>query len=170
VGGIRFKRWDGSEGRAAAKVFVLAAHAIETPRLLLNSTSEATPHGVANTSDQVGRNLMDHPTLLSWALAKDAVYPYRGPLSTSGIENLRDGDFRKTRGASRIQINNHGWSWPTGAPISTAQDLANQGLRGKALNDALRYQAARHICIASLVEQPPDPANRVTLSPDAKDM
>ena len=51
-----------------------------------------------------------------------------------------------------------------------ARDIAKQGLRGKDLNDALRYQAARHIRLATLVEQPPDPANRVTLSPDAKDM
>ena len=62
VSAIRFKRWDGSEGRATAKVFVIAAHAIETPRLLLASRSEATPNGVANGSDQLGRNLMDHPT------------------------------------------------------------------------------------------------------------
>ena len=41
VSAIRFKRWDGSEGRATAKVFVIAAHAIETPRLLLASRSEA---------------------------------------------------------------------------------------------------------------------------------
>ena len=138
VSAIRFKRWDGSEGRATGKVFVLAAHAIETPRLLLNSKSEATPNGVANSSDQVGRNLMDHPTQLSWALANDAVYPYRGPLATSGIENLRDGDFRKTRGAFRIEIGNDGWSWPTGAPISTAQDLAKQGLRGSGARQRAR--------------------------------
>ena len=170
VSGIRFRRWDGSEGRATAKVFVLAAHAIETPRLLLNSISDATPNGVANTSDQVGRNLMDHPTQLSWASSKDEVYPYRGPLSTSGVENLRDGDFRKVRGAFRIEIGNDGWSWPTGAPITTAQTLAAQGIRGEGLNNALRGQSARHIRLASLVEQPPDPANRVTLDPDEKDM
>ena len=41
VAAIRFKRWDGSEGVATGKVFVLAAHAIETPRLLLHSRSEA---------------------------------------------------------------------------------------------------------------------------------
>ncbi|MBN9023861.1 MAG: GMC family oxidoreductase, partial [Rhizobiales bacterium] len=122
VAAVRFKRWDGSEGRATGKVFVIAAHAIETPRLLLNSKSEATPNGAANSSDQVGRNLMDHPTQLSWALANDALYPYRGPLSTSGIENLRDGAFRKDRGAFRIEIGNDGWSWPTGAPISTAEE------------------------------------------------
>jgi choline dehydrogenase-like flavoprotein len=163
VAGIRFKRPDGSEGRATGKIYVLAAHAIETPRLLLNSTSAETPNGVSNSSDQVGRNLMDHPTQLSWALADSPVYPYRGPLSTSGIENLRDGEFRKERGAFRIEIGNDGWSWPTGAPITTASDLALRGLRGPALDKALVEQTSRHIRLASLVEQPPDPENRVTL-------
>ena len=97
VTAIRFKRWDGSEGVASGKIFVLAAHAIETPRLLLHSRGEAMPNGVANSSDQVGRNLMDHPTQLSWALAAEPVWPYRGPLSTSSIENFRDGSFRKDR-------------------------------------------------------------------------
>ena len=95
------------------------------------------PNGVANGSDQVGRNLMDHPTQLSWALAGSPVWPYRGPLSTSGIENLRDGEFRRQRGAFRIEIGNDGWSWPTGAPITTAADLAMPGLRGAALDEAL---------------------------------
>ena len=168
VGAIRFKRWDGSEGRATAKVFVIAAHAIETPRLLLASRSEATPNGVANGSDQLGRNLMDHPSQLSWALADQPLWPYRGPLSTSGIENLRDGDFRRQRAAYRIEIGNDGWSWPTGAPITTAQDLARQGLRGKALDAAILQQTSRHIRLASLMEQLPDPENRVTLDPAAK--
>ena len=170
VTAIRFKRWDGSEGGATGKVFVLAAHAIETPRLLLHSRSEATPNGVANSSDQVGRNLMDHPTQLSWALAREPVWPYRGPLSTSGIENFRDGDFRKDRAAFRIEIGNDGWSWPTGAPITTAADLARQGLRGAASTAHCADQASRHIRLASLVEQLPDPENRVTLDPDEKDI
>jgi choline dehydrogenase-like flavoprotein len=165
-----FIRWDGSAGSLQARHFVLAAHAIESPRLLLNSASERLPKGVANSSDQVGRNLMDHPTQLSWALSEKPVYPYRGPLSTSGIENLRDGDFRRTRGAFRIEIGNDGWSWPTGAPISTAADLANQGLRGKDLDNALRQQTSRHVRLASLVEQLPDASNRVTLDPEKRDI
>jgi glucose dehydrogenase len=128
---IRFKRWDGSEGTASGRVFVLAAHAIEIPRLLLNSRTAATPNGVANGSDQVGRNLMDHPIQLSWALAPTPVWPYRGPLSTSGIENLRDGPFRKDRPAFRIEIGNDGWSWPKAAPTTSAAELARRGLRAK---------------------------------------
>jgi glucose dehydrogenase len=170
IASVRFRRWDGSEGRALAKVFVLACHAIETPRLLLASRSEAAPGGVANASDQVGRNLMDHPIQLSWALARDPVWPYRGPQSTSGIEGPRDGAFRRDRPASRIEIGNDGWSWPTGAPVTTAQDLAHRGLRGRALDDELVRQASRHLRLASLIEQLPDPENRVTLDPDQKDV
>jgi choline dehydrogenase-like flavoprotein len=170
VAAIHFKRWDGSEGVARGKIFVLAAHAIETPRLLLHSRSEAMPNGVANSSDQVGRNLMDHPTQLSWALAREPVWPYRGPLSTSSIENFRDHAFRKDRPAMRIEIGNDGWAWPKGAPVTTAADFAMQGLRGRALDSALRDQASRHLRLASQVEQLPDAENRVTLDPDEKDI
>src|SRR5262249_7292835 len=83
--------------------------------------------------------------------------------------NLRDGPFRRERPAFRIEIGNDGWSWPTGAPISTASDLANLGMTGKALDAELVRLTSRHIRIASLVEQLPDPENRVTLDPEAKD-
>lgn len=169
VAAVRFRRWDQTEGAVQARVFVVACNAIETPRLLLASRTAALPAGVANGSDQVGRNLMDHPVQLSWALTSDPVYPYRGPLSTSGIENLRDGEFRKERSAVRIEIGNDGWSWPAGAPVSTAADIAGQGLRGPELAAALAKNTARHIRLASLTEQEPDPGNRVSLDPDERD-
>ncbi|MBS0411927.1 MAG: GMC family oxidoreductase [Proteobacteria bacterium] len=43
-----------------ARMVFLNASAINTAALLLNSRSEAFPRGLANGSDQVGRNLMDH--------------------------------------------------------------------------------------------------------------
>lgn len=42
-----------------ARLVVLAASACETARILLNSKSEHFPRGLANSSGQVGRNLMD---------------------------------------------------------------------------------------------------------------
>ena len=170
ISSVRFRRWDNSEGVFRARVVVLACNAIETPRLLLASKTSSLPNGVANRSDQVGRNLMDHPVQLSWALSKEPVYPYRGPLSTTGIENLRDGAFRKQRSAFRIEIGNDGWSWPTGAPGSTATGLAKQGLQGQALKAATADAASRHMRIASLMEQEPDPENRVSLDTKARDM
>ena len=41
-----------------AKIFVLAAQAIETSRLLLNSKNEFFPAGMANSSGEVGKNLI----------------------------------------------------------------------------------------------------------------
>lgn len=169
IASVEFRRADGSTGTATGKVVVVAAHGIETPRLLLNSTQEGAENGVANSSDQVGRNLMDHPSKLSWAETPEPVWPFRGPLSTSGIENLRDGDFRKDRAAFRIEIANDGHAWPTGAPLSTAQDLAETGLRGAELDAAIKDATSRQIRISSLVEQSPNAENRVTLDPEKRD-
>lgn len=170
VSGIRFKRPDGTQESATGTVYVIAAHAIETPKLLLMSRTAALPNGVANSSGQVGRNLMDHPTLLSYALTGQPVYPYRGPLSTSGIENLRDGDFRKTRGAFRVEIGNDGWSWPVGDMTQISAELVTkQELLGPQLAQMVNDRASRHIRMASLVEQLPDPDNRVTVSADQVD-
>ncbi|CPR08151.1 glucose-methanol-choline oxidoreductase [Mycobacterium bohemicum DSM 44277] len=47
-----------------AEVVVLAAGALATPVLLLNSRSGDWPRGLANSSDYVGRNLMRH--LMDW--------------------------------------------------------------------------------------------------------
>lgn len=169
IASVTFRRPDGSEGTARGNVFVVAAHGIETPRLLLNSAQDGAPNGVSNSSDQVGRNLMDHPTSLSWAEAAEPVFPYRGPLSTSGIENLRDGAFRTERSAFRIEIGNDGHSWPTGAPVSTVEKFVREGLRGEELEAKIKDATSRQIRLASLVEQSPDADNRVTLHPSKKD-
>lgn len=49
---------NGKSQRVKAKTFVLAAQAIESSRLLLNSKSKAFPNGLANNSGQVGKNLL----------------------------------------------------------------------------------------------------------------
>jgi len=165
-----------TNGRISAKVFVIAAHAIETPKLLLMSTNGGrTPNGVANSSGQVGRNLMDHPIYLAWALAPQQVFGYRGPLSTSGIESLRDGKFRSERAAFRIEIGNEGWNFPIGDPFTTTLDFINGGndsklnpateaIYGQNLVTRLNNVLSRQFRLGFLVEQSPEDSNRVTLS------
>jgi choline dehydrogenase-like flavoprotein len=162
VTAIRYKRPDGSERRASGRAFILAAHAVETPKLLLQSRNDILPRGVANSSDQVGRNLMDHPGQLSWALAAEPLYPFRGPLEVSGIEAYRDGEFRRYHAAFRTPLANDGWSWPGGDPLDLARELIQQGLRGVELDRAIREQASRQIRVFSMMEQLPNPENRIT--------
>jgi len=53
---------DGREHHIRADIFAVAAGAVQTAALLLRSANEANPHGLANSSDQVGRNFMNHNT------------------------------------------------------------------------------------------------------------
>ena len=106
---------------------------------------------------------MDHPIQLSWALAGEPVWPYRGPISTSGIENLRDGSQRRRRGALRTQISNDGWNWPEGGALAAPRALARKGLRGARLRATVADETSRHVQLASLIEQLPSAANRVAL-------
>jgi choline dehydrogenase-like flavoprotein len=142
-----------------ADVVILAAHAIENAKLLLMS-------GLANSSDQVGRNLMDHPALLTWALMPQPVGPFRGPGSTTGIEAFRGGPERGRRAPFRIEIGNWGWGWSAGSPDSDTAEFVAAGLRGKALRQAVAERVGRQFALQVEVEQEADPANRVTLAAD----
>jgi choline dehydrogenase-like flavoprotein len=48
----------GKEKRIAGKIFVVAAQAHESVRLLLNSANRHHPHGLANSSGELGKNLI----------------------------------------------------------------------------------------------------------------
>jgi choline dehydrogenase-like flavoprotein len=169
VSSVYFKRPDGSVERATGRLFVIAAHAIETPKILLMSRTDALPNGVANSSDAVGRYLMDHPVQLSWALAPDPVFPYRSPLENAGIEDFRDGAFRSEHSAFRMAVGEDGWSFPGTPPGVLAGNLLDQGLRGEALKQELNEQAVRQFRFANLIEQMPLPENRVTPAWDQVD-
>ena len=181
ISAIEYAKYDPAgkqpttHGSVSAKRYVLAANAIETAKLLLLSKNDAYPNGLANSSGQVGKNLMDHPCYLAWAQSAEPVYPYRGPLSTSGLENARDGAFRANRAAFRVEIGNDGWDWPTGDPYTTPLDLMlgtnaaglNPGgdvLFGTALVARLNDVLTRQFRVAMLMEQSPEETNTVTLS------
>jgi choline dehydrogenase-like flavoprotein len=71
-------RHRGSRIQVRASRFVVACGAVNTAALLLRSTSDSHPRGLANSSDQVGRNFMTHLTTFVLAIdprrKNDAVY------------------------------------------------------------------------------------------------
>ncbi|HEX6372848.1 MAG TPA: GMC family oxidoreductase [Longimicrobium sp.] len=175
ITGVSYKQYQVPDGPATATgtvsgtLVVMAAHAIETPKILLNSATSALPGGVANRSGMVGRNLMDHPVQLSWARMTSPVYPFRGPLSTSGIESLRDGPFRTQRAPFRMEMGNEGWNWAAGDPYTTVNAAitgnGSPGVIGGSLVSAVNQGVIGQVRFGSLVEQQPLSTNRVTLSP-----
>jgi choline dehydrogenase-like flavoprotein len=187
VTGIQYLKYDtdtGSKverGRVTGKIYILAGHAIETPRLLLMSTNGGrAPNGIANSKGFIGKFLMDHPLYLAWALMPTPVWGYRGPLATAGIEVCRDGNFRRDRGAFRVEIGNEGWNFAKGDPDTTTIDFVNgqnisalnkdeHALYGTELVRALNDKLTRQFRLGFLIEQSPDDTNTVTLSKQYQD-
>ncbi|WP_165435137.1 GMC family oxidoreductase [Bradyrhizobium sp. Leo121] len=175
VSRVWYKRPDGTEDRASGRVVVLAANGIENPRILLSS-------GAANSSDKVGRYLMDHPIKQSFALAPQPLFPFRGPQTTSDIAAFRDGDFRARYAGFKTSIKNDGWaSTKTGSPrgnfIPPKDPSGNQNLNGTILDFVENFalfgtdlrkkindHVTRQITLNSACEQLPRETNRVTLS------
>jgi choline dehydrogenase-like flavoprotein len=145
--------------RARGTIYVLAGGAIENSTLALAS-------GLCRSSQELGRNLMDHPYMMAWGLARDPIGAFRGPLSTSGIESFRDGAFRDQKAAFRLEIGNTGWDFAAGAPYSNVKDLVEKdNLFGPELRQKLYHDVQRQVRIGVLVEQLPDAANKVSIDP-----
>jgi choline dehydrogenase-like flavoprotein len=160
ISGVSFRKSNGEAGMAVGKIYILCAHAIETPKLLLISAQETAPNGVANKSDTVGRYLLTQVDLDTRGLAKDPLYPYRGPTTTGGIIEFRDGDFRRNHAAVGTSFMNRGWQFATG-PMQTARNLVGKGLKGVTLTKTLNDRTQRELAINSSVETLPNRDNRI---------
>jgi choline dehydrogenase-like flavoprotein len=71
-----------------AKAVVLCANGAETPRLLLNSTSNLFPNGLANSSGVVGKYLMFNGAGLSVGTFDHEVNGYKGIVATRIVWDL----------------------------------------------------------------------------------
>jgi choline dehydrogenase-like flavoprotein len=150
-------------GTARGKIFILAANAIENPRLMLAS-------GLPSTSGLVGRNLMDHAYLLSWALMPEICGTMRGTNCTGGITDLRGGSFRNKQAAFSVDIHNDGWGWAVGSPEYDLLQLVDmQNKFGTTLRRDLASQITRQLQLAFMIEVLPEPTNRVSVDPAFKD-
>jgi len=169
VNGFEFVRYE-TEGvgpnttfTATATIYVLAGHAVENAKLLLASD-------IANKhNDEVGHNLMDHPFSYTWALAPQSMGSFRGPIQTSGIETLRDGEFRKDFAAFRTDVGNAGWDIVNYPPNPDVQGALTKNIFGKKLRNQLATTLPRQIRIGFDIEQLPEWKNSVSIDPTYKD-
>ena len=95
--------------RITGKLFVLACNGLENPKLLLMSADDRNPNGVANPSDQVGRNMMDHPQLTLTVTTREPFWSGVGPM-VNYQRNYRNfqGAFRSEHAGAYFRYNNFG--------------------------------------------------------------
>jgi choline dehydrogenase-like flavoprotein len=89
---------DGNREVYTGDIVTVCAGAANSAKLLLNSASDAHPHGLANGSDQVGRNYMFHNCKAVVALAKER----------------NDTVFQKTLGINDFYFATKDYQWPMG--------------------------------------------------------
>ena len=165
----------GTRHRQRAGVVVLCANGIGTPRLLLASRSGRFPNGLANGSDQVGRNLMMHPYAGVQAVFDESIESWRGPFGLS-VECYQFYETDRSRGFLR------GAKWnlmPSGGPMSTAGFVGSKAFAGEEARLEDTWGAAHHETVARRFgrtmiigiqgEDLPEESNRVTLSAELTD-
>ena len=141
---------DGELQMFTGDVVVVACGAVNSAVLLLNSANEQHPNGLANSSDQVGRNFMKH---LAAAIVG---------LSLKENHSV----FQKT-----LAVNDYYWGEPGfDYPMGHVQLLGKVNSRMLAMDVpriaptvALRLAARRTVDWWLTGEDAPDPQNRVTV-------
>jgi choline dehydrogenase-like flavoprotein len=156
VTGVTYLR-DGEERFQAADAVAVCGYAIETPRLLLNSTSRRFPRGLANGSDHVGRYVMVQGATQIAARFPSDLRMYKAPPPEVSSEQFYETD--PSRGFAR------GFSLQTVGPlpIDWAQHVLADGHWGAALREYMR-DYNHWTVLAVLCELLPQAENRVTLA------
>jgi choline dehydrogenase-like flavoprotein len=148
---------DGEERFQPADAVAVCGYAIETPRLLLNSTSGRFPHGLANNHDQVGRYVMVQGATQVAARFPELLRMYKAPPPEISSEQFYETD--PARGFAR------GFSIQTVSPlpIGWAEHVVAEGHWGETLREYMR-DYNHWTVLGALCELLPNAENRVTLA------
>ena len=144
---------DGERETHTAELVVVSAGAANTAKLLLSSASEKHPNGLANGSDQVGRNYMFHNSQAVLAISKE-------PNPTV---------FQKTLGVNDYYFAGEEWEFPMGNIQMVGKSVADMYRGEKPLMTKLAptfslAEVADHAVDFWLsTEDLPRPENRVAL-------
>jgi choline dehydrogenase-like flavoprotein len=147
---------EGKEEMLTADIVVLSAGATNSAKILLASANDAHPGGLANGSDQVGRNYMFHNSKAVVALAKER----------------NDTSFQKTLGLNDFYFGSPDFDFPLGNLQMVGKSNA-EAMKGEephltllAPHWSLADVAAHAVDFWLTTEDLPMPDNRVTLDSD----
>ncbi len=153
---MSYQTRQGERHTLTAKTYVIAAHGLETPKLLLMND-------LATRSDQVGRNLMVHVGFLSLLESNEPLWSGRGQYSHGTVVERRNQSDRGTVPAYTMA------PWNQNYMANFASLLIGQKMIGGKLDAALQQMGANTLINLVLSEDLPEPGNRLTLNPNWKD-
>ena len=145
---------DGSTAEFSGDIVVVACGAVNSAVLLLRSTSDQHPNGLANSSDVVGRHYMRHNNLALMALSDEP----------------NDTRFQKTLAVNDWYLGSDDWDYPLGG-IQMLGKSDSEQIKGEAPRWAgmaspdMPFEVMAHHAVDFWLcgEDLPAPENRVTL-------
>jgi choline dehydrogenase-like flavoprotein len=147
----------GVEYQQSARLVVVAGYSIETPRLLLLSTSQRFPEGLCNDFGQVGRYLMVQGAPQVAGRFDEEIRMYKAPPPEVTSEQFYETD-RANSYARGFALQN-----VSPLPITYAEHVAAQGHWGEVLREYMR-DYTHWAVLGSLCEFLPLWENSVTLA------
>ena len=147
-----------------ARIVFLCASALESARLLLNSTSDRFPSGLANGSDQVGRNVMDH----CYGAGASATIPGMEDHTTFGNRpnGIYVARFRNVGSQFPGFVRGYGFQ---GGAWRSGWDRGGTGFGAEYKRRMTEEEGPWQMWLGGWGECLPNPENRVRLDPEVKD-
>jgi len=150
-----------------ARVVVVCANGIGTPRLLLNSKSKYFPQGLANSSGMVGKCFMIHPFRFLEGIFEERMDGYHGPFGIPAFsQQFYETDLKRgfVRGYTFLLERSFGplhqaWGSFVNQPVPWGADH----------HRVMRKRFAHIVRVTILGEDLPEETNRIELSSDRKD-
>ena len=148
-----------------ARVVFLCASALESARILLNSATSRHPDGLANSSGQVGRNIMDH---IKWGGASGT---FDGWSDRQTIGQRPNGIYvpRFRNVTQRHPDFIRGYGFQGGAGRAGWESKARAPGIGLAFKESLTRPGPWAMSFGGFGEMLPNPNNRATLHPTLVD-
>jgi len=164
VDGVIYLDSNKAEKRQKARIVVVSASALESPRLLLNSKSRLFPDGLANSSGSVGKYFMETIVYTCTLLFSEQIHAYKGLQIDS-----RAWDYNEPRKENKFM---GGVVFGVTAldllgPVSYAKRLAPGW--GKEHKDFMERYYGHATNVFAIGEQLPDEKNSIAIDPDEKD-
>ena len=168
VHSIKYLDQNNSPREAKAKIYLLAASGVGTPRLLLHSRNSENKKGIANSSGLVGKNLMLHPLGYIEGHFKENLFSSVGPqgcclLSQEFYETRKEHEFKRgytfqvLRGPLPIES-------ATSLLARKMLKLGTKNFLGEFLS---KYDHTAHMTV--ITEDFPEISNKVELNYQTKD-
>lgn len=149
-----------------ADIVILAANAVQNPRILLMSTTDKHPDGLANKSGLVGRNFMGHFGAKVLGMFDEDLENHMG---VTGNQLMCQEKYKKdSHGSGGMGGPIGGYTWQICSALKpndlTGAVNARVPLFGDELHAFMKRAVKGLTSIQAMGEQLPDPDNRVSLS------